>query len=53
MPRTHILTRLFDAVSLPMACELHKRLRDGCTQPETRRMLRYAMRQASIGLRAR
>jgi len=41
-----MLTHLFRSIPFRMACELHQRLQSGCTAPETRKMLRQALRMA-------
>lgn len=45
----HALKRMYRSIPFPMACELHRRLKSGCTAPETRKMLREALRKAGIG----
>lgn len=39
----HILNRLYRSIPLPLACELHARLRSGCDSFETRQMVRQAL----------
>jgi len=48
----HILQRMYRSIPFPMACELHRRLKSGCTAPETRKILREALRKAGIGRHA-
>jgi len=48
----HLLKRMYCSIPFPMACELHLRLKSGCTAPETRKMLREALRKAGIAKRA-
>lgn len=45
----HLLNRIYRSIPFAMACELHQRLKSGCNAPETRKMLREALRQAGIG----
>jgi len=45
----HLLKRLYRSIPFSMACELHRRLQAGCTAPDTRKMLRDALRKAGIG----
>jgi len=45
----HALKRMYRSIPFLMACELHRRLKSGCTAPETRKMLREALRKAGIG----
>jgi hypothetical protein len=44
----HTLRRMYRLLPFAKACDLHQRLKAGCTAPETRKMLRDALRQAEI-----
>ncbi|MEO1767968.1 hypothetical protein [Thiobacter aerophilum] len=46
-----VLAKAYRAIPFRMACELHQRLRSGCTSPETRKMLREALQKAGVARR--
>ncbi|WP_205617443.1 hypothetical protein [Pelomicrobium methylotrophicum] len=47
------LKRLFRAIPFAMACDLHQRLKAGCTAHQTRQMLRKALVAAGMARKAR
>jgi hypothetical protein len=48
----HLPIRMFRSIPFRAACDLHQRLRKGCNAPETRELLRNALRQAGFVRRA-